>query len=136
MIDRYRRYLSCSREQIVHETGVDELSLFIIYQPLIKGAANALRYTAMHLALNNSRVDDPPAVVHCRIFDKCYIPCSGIDFDNCAVNATREAAMRRTVKAACLQSWAASLFRQGWPRTRSRQFHRHQLTRVLAIGIA
>src|SRR5438067_12180921 len=109
MIDRDRRYLSCSREQVVHETGVDELSLFIIHQPLKKGAANALRHPTMHLALNDCGVDDPSAVVHCRIFDKCYIPCSGIDFDNCAVNAAREAAMRRTEKAASPQYRSAPL---------------------------
>src|SRR5713226_3729247 len=90
----------------------------------------------MHLSLNNDRIDNAPTVMHGGILHKGYVACCGVNLDNCAVYAARETPMWRAIESARLQAWTATFLRQGWTRTRAGQLHRHQLTRILPIGIA
>src|ERR1700676_3408424 len=136
VIDQQRWYLSSSRQQVIHEAGVDDLSLFIIYQSFKECSPNTLRHSPMHLSLNHHGIDDTPAVMHGSIFHKSDIARNGINLDYCAVNATGKTSVRRAIEAARLQAGAASFIRQRWTRPRPGQLHRHQFARILSVGIA
>src|SRR5947209_17120348 len=124
MIDEQRRHLSGRREQVIHEAGVDDLSLFIVNQALEKGSADALGHASMDLSLDHDWIDDAPAVMHGGVLHEGNITGGGVNLDNRAMNATGETAMRRAVEGARLQAGTATFLRQRRTRTRPGQLHR------------
>ena len=62
--DLERRHLVGARQRIVHEGAGEELARVVVDQRLAERAAEALGDAAVELALDDHRVDRPPAVVH------------------------------------------------------------------------
>src|SRR5258708_21594782 len=92
----------CRRwQEIIHETGIDKLSLFIINKPLKKGSADALCHASMHLPFDDDRINHLAAVMHRRIFYERYHASFWIDFDDGSMNAAGKTGMRWAVKFAC-----------------------------------
>src|SRR6266516_1497816 len=131
-----RGNLRCCREQIIHEAGVNELRLFVIHQSFKKGSSDTLCYATMHLPLNNRGINHTPTIMYCRILAERNHTCFWIDLDDCSMNAAGKTSMWGTIKLGGLQTRCATLWRQGRPRTWACQFHQHQFTRILTIGIA
>ena len=53
-----------ARHRVVHERAGHELALLVIDRVLHQRLADALRHAALHLALDDHRVDDPADIVH------------------------------------------------------------------------
>jgi hypothetical protein len=58
------RHLVSARHSILHEGPGEELAFLVVEQLLFDRGADALGEAAMKLALDDHRVDRPPAVVH------------------------------------------------------------------------
>src|ERR1700726_1523520 len=92
----------CRRwQEIIHEAGIDKLSLFIINKPLKKGSANTLCHAAVYLPLDNNRIDYLATIMHRHIFYKRYHASFWIDFDDGPMNTTGKTCVGWTIKLAC-----------------------------------
>ena len=60
------RHLGDVGHEEVHERGVEQLPVLVVLHPLVERAADALRDTAVDLALDDHRVDQVAAVVDAR----------------------------------------------------------------------
>src|SRR6266487_531109 len=123
MIHHNRWNLGRRRNQIIHEAGVRKLSLFVVYEAFKKSSTYTLRYTSMHLPLDNYGIYDTPTIMHSRIFDELDHARFRVNLDDCPMHATGKTSMRGTIKFACLQTRCASLWRQSRSWTWACQTH-------------
>src|SRR5215469_15299815 len=124
------------REQIIHEAGVNELRLFVIHQSFKKCSSETVRHATVHLPLDNRCINHTPTIMHSRILEERDHACFWIDLDDSSMNTAGKTSMWRAIKLGGLQTRCATLWRQGWPRTRASQLHQHQFTGIFTIGIA
>src|SRR5579885_957290 len=136
MTDDDRGNLRRRRQEIVHEAGVDDLTLFVVDQSLVECASNTLRDAAMHLPLNHHRIDNAPTVMYRRVLEERDHAGLRVNLDNGPMHAAGEAGMWRAVKLGGLKSWPTSFLGQSRARTRTSQLHRHQFAGIFAIGVA
>ena len=97
-------------QQIVHERGVEQLAVVVKDKLLVKGVADALRHAALNLALQNHRVDHPPAVVHDDVALDLHLHRFGVHFDDHGVDAGRCGPALRTKVVGGLQPGFRSRF--------------------------
>ena len=117
MVDLDRRYLCRIRHQILHERGVPELALGVVSEPLVKGAAYALRHATLDLALHHQWVDDPTAVVDDHVFKDFQPERLRVDSYVGGMAARRPRRAGRAVVARRLQARLLTL-KEGRSRTR------------------
>src|SRR5438445_9599474 len=103
MIDDNRWNLRRRWQQVVHKASVNDLSIFIVHEPLKEGSAYALGYSAMYLPLDNHGIDHSPTVVDRCIFHKRDHARCRIDLDDGPMYATGVTCMLGAVKLRVLQ---------------------------------
>ena len=83
--------------QEVHERGVEQLAVLVVGHPLVERAADALRDAAVHLALDDHRVDQRPAVVHDAVAQDPDLGGLRVGLDDRGVHAVGEGRLHRRV---------------------------------------
>ena len=99
-----RRHLRRVGHQEVHERGVEQLAVLVVGHPLVERAADALRDAAVHLALDDHRVDQRPAVVHDAVAQHVDLGGLRVGLDDRRVHAVGERRPRRRVVVGALQA--------------------------------
>src|SRR6185503_4860653 len=112
-IDRRRRLRSIEleprnhrrlRQRVVHQRSGDELALFVVNDLLIHRLPERLDDAALHLAVDQHRVDHFPAVIDRNVAQKFYVARFAIDFDYSDVSAKRESEVGRLEEVRSRQS--------------------------------
>src|SRR5439155_14715472 len=93
MLDLDARHLGRGWQQVVHERAREELRLVVVGRPLEQHRADALRNAAAHLALDDRRVDEPPAVLYDDPTLDCDVTSLDVDLDDRAMGTARPAAL-------------------------------------------
>ena len=93
--------LAGSRDQEVHQTGVEELAGLVEGEALVEGAANALGDSTVDLALYDDRIDHHAAIVDDDVAQKLGVAGDRIDLHDdrvlAAVDVFEQKLVRRKV---------------------------------------
>src|SRR5688572_26355913 len=103
-VDLERRQVVGAGNAIVHERAREELSARVVLAALGKGLANALRKSAVHLAIDDHRVDDLAEIVHCGEALDLRRPGIRIDFHLAYIGAGGKREVRRIVERVFVQA--------------------------------
>ena len=99
--------------RVVHERAGDELAVLVVDRAFEQRLADALGDAAMHLALDDHRIDHRAEIVDRGPVDDLGRAGLGVDLDLADVAAGREGEVGRIVERALLQarldSWPANL---------------------------
>src|SRR5437764_4806706 len=93
MLDLDARHLRRGRQQVVHERAREKLRLIVVGGALEQHRADALRDAAAHLALDDRRVDELPAVLYDDPTLDGDETSVDVDINDGAVGTTRPAAL-------------------------------------------
>src|SRR5437764_4455869 len=80
---------------IVHERARDELPLLVIDHFFIESLSECLDYAALHLPINEHRVDDLAAIVNRDIALEFYLACLTVNLDDTDMCAERKGEILR-----------------------------------------
>ena len=97
------RHLGGVGHQKVHERGIEQLPSVVIDHPLVQGPTHALRDTAVHLTLDDHRVDHPAAVMDHAVTENLYLGGHWVGLDDGRVHAVGERRLCRGVVALALE---------------------------------
>ena len=89
--------------QEVHEGGVEQLAGLVVDHPLVERAADALRHPAVHLALDDHRVDHGAAVVHHAVAQDPDLGGHRVGLDDRRVHAVGEGRLGGRVEVLALE---------------------------------
>jgi len=136
VLDAHRRDLHRRRHAVVRQCLADEVGLRVVRQLFEQRAADALRYPANDLALDDELVDERTCVTDQPCSRGCDLECVAIDRYYRDVQAAGEGCFRRQEVvgrfeswrhafgsglpgAASAASWPRAIERSGAPRTRT-----------------
>ena len=103
-VDLERRQVVGARHGVVHERAGHELAVLVVDRAFEQRLADALRDAAMHLALDDHRIDDDAEIVDRGPADDLGVAGLRIDLDLADVAAGREGEVGRIVERALLQA--------------------------------
>ena len=97
MLDLQLWYLSRRRQQVIHEAAADQLSFSSITDLLKECGADALRNSALDLAVNDHRIDDVAAILRDDVSEDLHRPRAGVNLAQADVRCIRVGGLRRVV---------------------------------------
>ena len=103
-VDLERRQVIGARHAVVHERAGHELAVLVVDRAFEQRLADALRDAAVHLALDDHRIDQHAEIVDRGPGDDLGVAGFRIDLDLADVAAGREGEVGRIVERALLQA--------------------------------
>ena len=103
-VDLQRRQIVGARHGVVHERAGDELAVLVVDRAFAQRLADALRDAAMHLALDDHRIDHDAEIVDRGPGHDLGVAGLGVDLDLADMAAGREGEIGRIVERAFLQA--------------------------------
>ncbi len=103
-VDLEIRQVGGARDAVVHERAGRELARGVVLAAFGERLADALREAAMHLAVDDHRIDDLAEIVHRHPFLDLHLAGFRIDLDLADVAAGREGEIGRVVEGVLVQA--------------------------------
>src|SRR5712692_5121277 len=91
-------YLRRRWQQVIHKAGIDQLSIFIVHQPLIESSTDALRHPSMHLPFHDHRINYSATIVNRGVLQERDHACGRINLDNGSMHSTGKTCVERAVE--------------------------------------
>src|SRR5277367_6797492 len=94
----------CRRQQVIHEGPTLHVAALVVIDLLYEGDGEALRQSAMNLAVNDHRIYDVAAVVDCYETADLDLARPFVDVDHADVRAERKGEIGRIVIVHCFET--------------------------------
>ncbi len=102
-MDFYGKEFGGSGDEGVHQRAGQQLTFVIVHHFFIQSGPNALGDAATDLAIDDQRINDPPAIFNHNITLDCDCIRLGVDLHDCNVSSARSRPKGRVVEARDLQ---------------------------------